>query len=150
MYAHTGSPRDEADKGDGYGDALMSLDIYVIKEADEMWDDKARKRLADIGPSWANIDGHTLEFYRRVAERHPAQRKTIMYYTDGRMPLENYREELEILQREINTCRQKGINLLGVGIRTDSPTAHGLDTVQVDGPEDIGRVVTHLERVLVS
>jgi hypothetical protein len=73
----------------------------------------------------------------------------ILYYSDGKMPLENYYEELEILQREIATCKQRGITLLGVGIRTDSPQSHGLDTVEVNDSSDIGRVVNHLEKVLV-
>jgi Cobalamin biosynthesis protein CobT VWA domain len=150
MYAHTGSPTNESEKGAGFGNALMSVDIYHIKDENEPWDNKARERLEAIGPSWANIDGHTLEFYRKVAEKHRATDKVILYYSDGKMPLENFHEELEILQREIATCQQRNIKLLGVGIRTDSPRAHGLDTVQIDSIDEIGKVVTHLEKTLVG
>ena len=89
-----------------------------------------------------------MEYYRRMIERENATDRVILYYSDGKMPLENFHEELDILQREIATCRQKRIHLLGVGIRTDSPRQHGLDTVQVDDSSDVIRVVEHLERTL--
>ena len=65
------------------------------------------------------------------------------------MPAANYDEELEILTREINICRRKKYTLLGVGIRTDSPRKHGLDTVQVNDDADLKAVVMHLEKRLV-
>ncbi len=143
VYAHTGSPLN-SDKVD-----TRYVDIYEIKSADQMWDNTTRAALAEIGPSSANLDGHTLEFYRKVADSEKATNKVILYYTDGAMPLENYNEELEILQREIALIRQKKITLLGVGVRTDSPTKHGLDTVQINDPSEVGKVVAHLERVLI-
>lgn len=91
----------------------------------------------------------TVEYYRKILDHRPETDKVILYYTDGKMPAENHDEELDILQREIRICRQKGYTLLGVGIRTDSPVRHGLDTVQVDGDEDIVKVVRHLEKRLV-
>lgn len=149
VVGHTGSPRTESERG-GFGSKNLWLDIYHIKHADEPWDDKTKQRLADIGPSYSNLDGHTLEFLRRRIERESQTDKVILYYSDGKMPMENFHEELGILQREIATCKQKGITLMGVGIRTDSPAQHGLDTVQVDDSADIGRVVQHLERRLVG
>jgi hypothetical protein len=65
------------------------------------------------------------------------------------MPAANYDEELEVLQREIKTFKQKRYTLLGVGIRTDSPVRHGLDTVQINSDEDLKSVVMHLEKRLV-
>jgi hypothetical protein len=38
---------------------------------------------------------------------------------------------------------------MAVGVRTDSPIRHGLDTVQVDDDEDISKVVKHLEKRLL-
>ncbi len=148
IFAHTGSPTSSEDVTN-YSENL-SLDIYHIKAVAEPWDDKIKQRLADIGPSYCNLDGHAMEYYRRMIERENATDRVILYYSDGKMPLENYHEELEILQREIATCKQKNIHLLGVGIRTDSPRRHGLDTVQVDDSSDVIRVVQHLERTLAA
>ena len=41
------------------------------------------------------------------------------------------------------------VTLLGVGIRTDSPRRHGLDTVQVNDDTDLVNVVRHLETALL-
>lgn len=143
VYAHT------ANRRSGMLGAGYMLDIYVIKSFDDMWNDKAREAFANIGADAENLDGHTLERYRKIIERHPATDKIILYYTDGKMPAANHDEELEILQREIRTCQQKRITLLGVGIRTDSPRRHGLDTVEVNTDSDLSKVVTHLESALL-
>jgi cobalamin biosynthesis protein CobT len=135
VYAHSATP---------VGGTHI-LDMYAIKDFDSPWDTKSQKALLSIGSASENLDGHSLEFYRKMIERHPATDKIILYYSDGKMPAANYSEELTVLQREIETCRRKNITLLGVGIRTDSPTKHGLDTVQVDGPAEVGKVVRHLE-----
>jgi hypothetical protein len=135
VYAHSATPLG----------GMHQLDMFCIKDFDQPWDKKHQKSLLEIG-SWSeNLDGHSLEFYRKKIERHPATDKIILYYSDGKMPAANYVEELEILRREIRTCRQKYITLLGVGIRTDSPSKHGLDTVQIDSTAEIGKVVHHLE-----
>lgn len=144
VYCHTGD-YSMPEFGRSHG---MSLEVYHIKDAHEPWTEAVRERLESIGPSSANLDGHSLEFYRKRLDEIVATDKIIMYYTDGKMPAENYQEELEILQREIRTCGQKGYTLMGVGIRTDSPVRHGLDTVQVDGDSDIIKVVEHLEKRL--
>lgn len=145
IYAHSG--QGSYSTGAGYG---TEMSIYKIKEPDEVWNDKTRTRLEEITHSAVNLDGHTLEYYRKVLDRQMATDRIILYYTDGKMPAENYEEELEILQREIKICRQKNYTLLGVGIRTDSPIRHGLDTVQVDEIEDVPRVVSHLEKRLLK
>jgi hypothetical protein len=145
IYAHSGNyhnPR--AGRSEG-----IDLDIYLIKEKDEVWDSNTQERLRKLGPDNANVDGHTLEYYRKRLDEATATDKIILYYTDGKMPAENHDEELEILQREIRTCNRKGYTLLGVGIRTDSPVRHGLDTVQVDEEADVIKVVEHLEKRLL-
>jgi len=144
MYADASQPRAEN------GGWMMSLDMYVIKDEHEPWDSKCRARLADLGPSGANLDGHSLEFYRKRCEESSATDKIIMYYTDGEMPAENYAEELDLLQENIAKCKRERITLMGVGIGTDSPANHGLDTIQVDGPEDLRKVVKHLGKRLLG
>lgn len=144
IYAHTGS------YSTGRRGSSLNLDIYHIKDREEPWDTGTRERLHQIGPDSCNLDGHTLEFYRKRLDESDATDKIIMYYTDGKMPAENHDEELEILTRELRICKQKRYAVMGVGIRTDSPVRHGLDTVQVDDDEDIPRVVKHLEKRLLA
>lgn len=126
-----------------------SLTVYVVKEVGDAWDNKARTRLMDTQAINGNLDGHALEFLRKRVEEYNATDKIILYYSDGKMPASNHDEELEILQREIRYCRRQKITLLGVGIRTDSPKEHGLETVQVNGSEDAGQVVKQLAKHLV-
>lgn len=142
IYAHTGNHH-SVYTGHGF-----DLEIYHIKDPNEPWTDKEKERLEDIKSSSANIDGHALEYLRKVCDGRTETDRIIMYYSDGKMPAENYKEELEILTSEIQTCRTKGYTLLGVGIRTDSPRQHGLDTVEVWKDEDLLKVITHLEKRL--
>ena len=144
VYAHTANSADSS----GYG-SVLNLDIYEIKSFDDPWDSRTRENLAKIGSDAENCDGHTLEFYRKTVEKRTETDKIILYYSDGKMPAANYHEELEILQREIAYCKSHKITLLGVGIRTDSPSRHGLETVQVDTDEDLMKVIRHLEKVLI-
>lgn len=146
IYAHTGDYH-SPEKGRGNG---VDLDIYFVKTPEEIWDTERKDRLMALGPASANLDGHSLEYYRKVLDRVQATDKIILYYTDGKMPAENHNEELEILQREIRICKQRNYTLLGVGIRTDSPVRHGLDTVQVDEEKDVVKVIKHLEKRLLA
>ena len=141
VYAHSGSG--------GWGVDDLMLDIYCIKDFEDPWDSPHQEALDHLCADAQNLDGHTLEFYRRRIERVQATDKVIMYYTDGKMPAENHDEELQILQREIKYCRSRGIHLMGVGIRTDSPVRHGLPTVQVDDDADLVKVIRHLETGLL-
>jgi cobalamin biosynthesis protein CobT len=148
IYAHTANG-DIGVRGGEFVFEDLTLDMYEIKAFDQGWDDKAREALGAISSDSQNLDGHGIEYYRRLIEKHPATDKVILYYTDGKMPAANHDEELEILIREIDTCKRKNITLCGVGIRTDSPRRHGLDTVQVNNDEDLIKVVRHLESVLL-
>lgn len=133
-----------------YGDKVTQYYVYLLpfKEERDAWDDNAKTRLANIVPVSDNLDGHTLEFYRKVAQRSTATDKVIIYYTDGDMPAANLDEEREILERELKTCERLGITVLGVGINTDSPSRYGMDTVRIDSDEDIHKVLQQLERRL--
>ncbi len=127
----------------------LTLDIYEVKGFDDPWDVRAIEALSMLGSAHENLDGHGIEYYRRELERIDATDHILMYYTDGKMPAANHDEELEILQREIRYFKQRQMTLMGVGIRTDSPRRHGLDTVQVDTDEDLIKVVRHLEKKLI-
>lgn len=146
VYAHSGDASDPNNAWTGG----IDMDIYQVKGPNEHWTSQTQKALREIGPHSVNLDGHTLEYYRKLLDADPATDKIIMYYTDGKMPAENEDEELAILQREIKICKQRGYTLMGVGIRTDSPRAHGLDTVQVDTERDVVKVVKHLQKRLAE
>lgn len=125
-----------------------SLDLINVKSAKQPWNDAAKSRLQMLAPMQGNLDGHNMEFYRKRADESQASDKIIMYYTDGAMPAANYDEEREILERECRVAKQKGYEIVGVGVHTDSPTEYGLPTVQINSPEDVRLVVDELRRRL--
>lgn len=127
---------------------ILQLDIIVIKEFNEPWSDECKTRMTKVKPSGGNLDGHTLEYYRKRLDEERTTDRIIMYYTDGAMPYSNFDEELQILQREIKTCKRRGYIEMAVGIGTDSPVEHGFDTVMVNDFDDIQKVVTHLGKRL--
>lgn len=134
VYAHSGGHQ--------------TVDIFAIKEPDQPWGKQQKEALFALQPYSANLDGHSLEFYRKVAERQPQTDKLILYYTDGHMPAENYDEELMILQQEIKLCQRLNIHLVGVGVNSDAPSEHGLDTIQIDEMSEVGKVINELRKRL--
>lgn len=147
VYAHSGATHGIHPASDT-GMTGDHLHIYNVKLPDEPWTDRTRHKLKALGADAQNLDGHTMEYYRRILDAQRETVKVLHYYTDGAMPAENHDEELEILTREIQTCKRKGYIPLGVGIRTDAPRQHGLETVEVNEVADIMKVIDHLEREL--
>ena len=134
IYAHTG----------GYS----SLDIYQVKTFGDPWNAQTKDRLSKLSSKSANLDGHTLEFYRKELDKVRATDKILMYYSDGAMPMENYNEELAILKREIKVCERKGYILMAVGVDSSDPIKYGMDTVVISSERDVPKVVEHLGRRL--
>lgn len=143
IYAHTGSHI-----GRGTYEVIYEGDVFVIKEENDPWDERAKDRLAKLNSSGNNLDGHALEFMRKRCDKSTATDKVLLYVTDGDMPEANDRDEEVVLRREIAECRKRRYSLVGVGIATDSPRQYGLDTIQIDDPEDINLLVRELERRL--
>lgn len=143
MYGHSGSYIRQG------GSYTFGLDMFHVKNFDEQWNEDAKDRCLALAGADANLDGHSLEFYRRSIEGRRETSKLIIYYTDGQMPAANYDEELTLLQKNIVVCQRKGIHLLGVGVGTDSPKAHGLDTVRYDSIRDLPNLITELGKRLV-
>lgn len=152
VYAHTGTSSQGGyyyDDDGEYTSSGSTVLLPIIKAPDEPWNDISRQRMRRVSSMAYNLDGHTLEQYRRILEQQRATDRILMYYTDGAMPAENYHEELAILLREIETCKRLGITLMGVGIGCDDTEKYGMDTVRVDGHEDVYKVVKHLQKRLV-
>lgn len=126
------------------------VDLYVVKDAGEPWNDAARKRLESIGPDSNNLDGHTIQLYRKRLDARTETDRILMYYTDGRMPALNATEEVEVLRRELKIFNQKDYKLLCVGVKTSSPEEWGLPTARVDSDVDLVKVIKHLEKALVQ
>jgi len=146
VYAHCCDVK----RGSGGASHTFTMEMYHIKSFSDAWNPEAINTLEGIGAAGGNLDGHALEFFRRAMDKVQATDKVIMYLTDGKMPAANHDEELEILQREIRTCRQRDYTLVGVGIRTDSPMRHGLDTVMVEDDSDHRKVVDFLGKRLAG
>jgi hypothetical protein len=137
------------DKENQFGQWLETQ-VYRIKSSEQRWDTAARDRLESIVPWQANLDGHTMEFYRKRLDQSNATDKVLMYYTDGDMPYVNYSEELHILKRELRECERRGYTVVGVAFQTDSPKGHGLPTVRIDDGDDIPTVVEELRKRLAG
>jgi hypothetical protein len=141
MYAHTAG-------SDFYS---RSLEHVVIKAPDENWKSKGVQEtlFAQKGRS-TNLDGHSLEQYRKLILQERATDKMLMYFTDGEMPCANFNEELDLLKENIAILRRHRVHLVGCGYRTDSPKRHGLDTIQYDDPSDVASIVKGLEERLLQ
>jgi len=146
VYGHSGSGLYRP----GAMTYAYSLDMIEIKRSDEPWNDVTRNRLRQLGPRAANLDGHTIQFYRKILEKQRAKQKILHYYSDGAMPCENYGEEMDILTAEIKRYQRQGIILRGVGIRTDAPRQHGLPTVIVREQKDVMKVVEDLAEQIIK
>ena len=144
IYAHTGSPLSYVSGRD----TLYEADVFVVKEEHDPWDQRTKLRLSQLNASGNNLDGHALEFFRKRCEKSHATDKVLLYVTDGSMPEANSRDETVVLKRELKICQKKGIPVIGVGIATDSPTRHGLDTVQINEPRDINKLIAELGKRL--
>lgn len=136
----------DPDAGRGAG---LDLDVYIIKEPDEPWTPKVQQRLNEIGADAFNLDGHNMEYARHICQKRSETDKIVLYFSDGKMPAENHDEELTIMLREFREYKRRRITLLGVGINTDSPARHGLDTVQINSVEDLSKVVDQLGKYLI-
>lgn len=145
MYAHTALPTADYYRSPDHN---MFLNLYPVVGVGEKWNKESRLRVAALEAVCANLDGHAMEFARKRLDAVRATDHFILYSSDGSMPAENYEEELDILKRELKLCKQKGYTVQGVGLQTDSPKAHGLDTVVVESSADIGLVVKQLEKRL--
>jgi hypothetical protein len=127
--------------------AYATLEHTLIKGVDENWKDPAVQNMlfAQKGRQ-CNLDGHSMEQYRKVLERTRATDKMLLYFTDGAMPNANIQEELPILKENIELIRRMPkTHLVGVGFQTDSPKQHGLDTIRYNSPEDVASIVKGLE-----
>lgn len=132
-----------------YDDQLIT-NLYQCKTWSEPWTNQTRAAVSSFGPDAENCDGHTLEWYRKQMEAVRATDKVLFYFTDGQMPYTNFDEELTILRDNLVACERSGIGVVGVGINTDSPSDHGLDTVSVSGPQDVHLVAEKLRDRLLS
>ena len=121
----------------------------IVKGPDEAWTPECKERIKALGrDNCCNYDGHTLEQYRKIIEKRRETDKMILYFTDGAMPMMNYDEELEVLQRELTILRQRRVNLFGVGYQTDSPKQHGMDTIVVQDARDLRTLIDGLRQRL--
>ena len=134
MYGHGGTGKEYSDPANGD----WSVRHLIIKGPDEPWTEECKSRANALGrDNTCNFDGHTLEQYRKVLQTRRETDKMLLYFTDGEMPMMNYDEEKEVLEREITILRQLRVNLFGVGYRTTSPKKYGMDTIEVQDDRDL-------------
>lgn len=124
------------------------VDLFEVKAPHEPWGPTALKALDEIDCFGYNLDGHSLEFYRKVAQRRQETDKVVLFYTDG--ALNDIGEEYEVFTENVRIMRQKRITCVGVevGVNSGMTERLGMDTVRIDGSEDIHKVVAALEKYI--
>lgn len=142
LYAHT-TGRNSTTDG-------IFQDIYEIKDVKDRWGSEQKTKLASLAPCAGSLDGHNLQFYRKVLDRSRANNRLALYFTDGKIPATNHTEESLVMLQEIQKFEQSGYKILGVGIGTDSPKDYGLDTVAISSGQDIITLVRALETRVVG
>lgn len=139
MYCHTGTT--DAFSPFAESGQSFSCDLFEIKGANEPWNDRIQDRLRLINSCDYNLDGHTLEQYRRLAQQSNATDRIIFYLTDGAMPYANFNEEKDLLLKEIELCKKLGIKLIGIGVGNSDPMQYGLDTIRIDRMSELPRMI---------
>ena len=131
---------------EGHTGTNRYLTHTIVKDFDTPWNKDSLARLNEISGMGGNMDGHSMERYRKLAEARRTTDKLILYFTDGEM--HGYGEEREILEKNIDLCRKLGIHLLAVSYQNDSPTQLGLETIRFDSGQDIASIVSGLDAYL--
>lgn len=143
LYAHT------TDDGSNATGAL-GQEMLEIKAPREPWGASQRDLVARLVPTQGSLDGHNLEFYRKILDRSSARKRMIVYFTDGEIPETNHHEERVVLLREVKIINSRGYGVMAVGIGNDSPKKFGLDTVRIDRADDIVTVIKELEKRITN
>lgn len=143
VYGHSGRRR-----LDGNGE--FTMDLLELKAPGARWDAMAKQAVRALQPQLYNLDGHTLQEYRKIVEGQRVTRKVIIYLTDGEMPAANRKDELPVLKSEILRCRESGISLIGIGVETDSPKEHGLDTLILNSIDDLPKLIAGIGERLTA
>ena len=145
MEAHTAERRNYRDH-DGSVVRKLCLLHVPIKPVDKPWTPECVEHLSWMVGQGGNLDGHSLERYRKLLDAQRATDKLLMYFTDGEM--HGSGEEADILVRNIALCRQRRYNLLGIAYKNDSPKNLGLDCITYYSGQDVARIVAGLDRYL--
>jgi hypothetical protein len=128
-----------------------SVDIVCIKEPHEPWSDKTRTRLTEVGAFGSNIDGQTVEFYRKVMDRQQATDKMLMFFTDGQLNLAVGDEQHDIILRELKIMDRQQYTMVGIEVNTESHMQDvGIDTVTCNSDQDIIKLVDELKIRIVK
>lgn len=134
VYAHSGSGN--------------HVEIFEVKSPTQPWNQQCYDALDAISSFYCNLDGHTLEYYRKIVQGRRETDKVLFFYTDG--ALNNIGEEYGCFTENVEILRQLGIATVGVevGVNSGMTEQLGMDTVRIDGAEDTKKVVDKLEECL--
>lgn len=142
VYAHTGSDRTTRGTGERAKERKDGYDLIILplKVVSDTWR-SSKHRVANLVSGLFNLDGHTMQAYRKLLEAQEGKDKLLIYFTDGSMPAENASMERPLLIKEVQLLRRKGINLVCISVDNEEPLKYGIDTIRVDGIEDLPRMI---------
>ena len=143
--------------GSTLGHSPSLATIQLVKNFAEPWDEAAQSGVAALHTAKQNLDGVTMRAYIDMLCTQRATDRILLYYTDGKMPAQDYDNQRLILEAQCRRAKaiarlpDRRLHLVGVGVGTDSPKAYGLDTIEVhetDGLDGVRVVVDGLaERI---
>ncbi len=146
VYGHS------TDSGYGLGvlDNSYIHTLWRFKSKKERFSAEVKKAILKSPVLAGSLDGINLEFYRKQVQSSPANRKMVIYFTDGKIPDTSREIQTPIVQREIKNYQKAGIPLIVIAVDTDTKLkAVGVDTILVTDSTDIKTVLNEIEKRIV-
>ena len=96
-----------------------------------------------------NIDGESLLLCKNRLVRRKEKKKVIIVLSDGQPAGLNYHDD-KFLQLAVKECEQEGVNLVGIGIRSDAVKRYYKNHSVIEDFEDLpGRVMDEVTKQLL-
>ena len=96
-----------------------------------------------------NIDGESLVLCKNRLVRRKEQKKVIIVLSDGQPVGLNYHDD-KFLKLAVKECEQEGVNLVGIGIRSDAVKRYYKNNSVIEKLEDLpGKVMDEVTKQLL-
>jgi cobalamin biosynthesis protein CobT len=140
--------------GMGWG-RVEPIYMPVFKSFSGKLDTGARSRMAHLleGPSWLiqNIDGESIKLAARRLVKQTAERHIMIVLSDGDPCCSSGRGQRESLQRTVKELTGQGVDVIGIGIQTNSVRAFYPKSVVLNDLNDLPvQVVGELTKLLMA
>jgi cobalamin biosynthesis protein CobT len=137
-----------------YGRA-EALFMPVFKAFNERLTSEATSRIAHLteGPGWLreNIDGESLQMAAHRLKQQRAERRVLIVLSDGQPSCPPAHGLREHLRKVAKTLPKEGVEVVGIGIQTDSVKSYYAKSVVINDVSELPTtVITQLTAILLS